>query len=361
MFKNKLNYYIISETLKSYFFVLLTLSILMWIIQAAKFLSLITESGLSISVYLKYIFFIFPKISSQLLIISFLFSLFLTFFKLQDNKEFEIYWLNGKSKIEISFLILKISIIPTLIALIFYLFLVPISNFKSREIIANSEFSMINSLVKSKNFNSPLKNLTIFVGKNDNKGNLEKVYIFEELKTIIAKKGRVINVDNKNYLELIDGFIHEKNNDNKITVIKFNTTIFDFTKYQTDVVKYPKLQERSTSWIIDNYIITKKNKNKINNEYLLEIHKRIFKPLFIPLISILCCFLLYSNNEKFNLTKLKLLVFVAGTLLIICIELLLTFSVKYFLFKYILYFSPFVGLGFGLFTLNIFLKNEPII
>ena len=357
MFKNKLNNYIVSEILKSYTIVLVSLSLLIWVAQAARFLNLITESGLSIKVYLNYICFIFPKIFSQLMIISFLISLFLSILKFQDNKEIEIFWLSGMSKIKFTFLILKVSLFPTLLALIFYIFLVPSSNFQSRFVIANSEFSMVNSLVKKKNFNSPLKKLVIFVHKNDNMGNLEKIYIFEELKTIIAKKGRVININEKNYLELSNGFIHEKNENNNITVVKFEKTVFDFTKYQTEIVKDPKLQEISTSDLI---VENKKLNEKKNKEYLYEIHKRIFKPLFIPIISILCCFILYTNQEKINLNKLKIFIFSISTLLIIFIEVLLNLSIKNILFQYSLYIIPLLLPILLILILANFLKNEPI-
>ena len=296
MFKNKLNNYIVSEILKSYALVLISFSLLIWIAQAAKNLNLITESGLSIKTYCYFILLIFPKIASQLMIISFLIGAFLTILKLLDTKEIEIYWLSGISKLNIAFTIFKVSFVPLILALLFYIYLVPLTNFKSREILANSEFSMINSLVKKNNFNSPLKKLTIFVNKNDNKGNLEKIYIFEELKTIIAKKGRVVNINDNNYLELVDGFIHEKNQQQNITVVKFEKTIFDFTKYQTEITKYTKLAERSTLWLFKNYKLRNNNK-----DILEEIHKRIVKPLFIPFVAFLCCFLLYTNNEKINL------------------------------------------------------------
>jgi len=327
---------------------------LIWIAQAAKNLSLITETGLSIKIYTYFIFLLFPKIFSQLMIVSFLISSFLTMLKFLDTKEIEIYWLAGISKLNIAFTIFKISFIPTALALFFFIYIVPYTNFKSRELLSNSEFSMINSLVKKNNFNSPLKKLTIFVNKNDNKGNLEKIYIFEEFKTIIAKKGRVININNNNYLELIDGFIHEKNQQQSITVIKFKKTIFDFTKYQTEVTKYTKLQERSSSWLFKEY------KNKKNKNALEEIHKRIFKPLFIPFVAFLCCFLLYTNNEKINLTKLKVFIFSISTFLIIFIEILINLSVKNYLFQSILYTFPFIGMGLTFYVLKNFLIKEPI-
>ena len=354
MFKNKLNNYIIKEILKSYILVLISFSLLIWIAQAAKNLNLITESGLSIQTYCYFILLIFPKILSQLMIISFLIGTFLTILKLLDSKEIEIYWLAGISKLNIAFTIFKFSFFPTIIALLFYLYLVPYTNFKSREILANSEFSMINSLVKKNNFNSPLKKLTIFVNKNDNKGNLEKIYIFEELKTIIAKKGRVVNINNNNYLELIDGFIHEKNQQQNITVVKFEKTIFDFTKYQTEITKYTKLAEQNTLWLFKNYKLSK-NKNTLE-----EIHKRIFKPLFIPFLAFLCCFLLYTNNEKINLTRLKILIFSLSTILIIFIEILINLSVKNNLFQIFFYTLPLIGLVLTFYTLKNFLKNEPV-
>jgi len=359
MIKNKLKSYLVIEILKSYFFVLISLSLLIWIVQAARFLNLVTEAGIEIEIYIKYIFFVYPKIISQLMIVSLLISLFLTIIKLQDNKELEIYWLSGISKIEISYFVLKISFAPTILALIFYVYLVPYTNYQSRMILANSEFSMVNSLVKKQNFNSPLKKLTIFVSDNDNKGNLKKIYIFEELKTIIAKKGRVLNIKDKNYLELIDGFIHEKDKNNSIAVVKFNKTLFDFTKYQTEIVKTPKLQDVSTAEII------KQKKNLINNKELknrdYEINKRIFKPLFIPIISILCCFLFFANNEKINLNKFKIFLFSIGTIFIIFIEIILNLSVENLFFKYLLFFFPPIGIIISFYLLNNFLKKEPYI
>ena len=355
MFKNKLNNYIIQEILKSYLLVLISFSLLIWIAQSAKNLSLITESGISIKTYTHFVFLLFPKIMSQLMVISFLIGSFLTILKLLETKEIEIYWLAGISKLNIAITIFKISIVPTILALFFYIYIVPYTNFKSREVLSQSQFSMVNSLVKKNNFNSPLKKLTIFVNKNDNKGNLEKIYIFEEFKTIIAKKGRVVNINDNNYLELIDGFIHEKNQQKNITVIKFEKTIFDFTKYQTEITKYTKLQERSTAWLIREY---KKNNKK--KDILEEIHKRIIKPLFIPLVAFLCCFLLYTNNEKINLIKLKILIFSLSTFLIILIEILINFSVKNYLFQNIFYILPIIGIIFVFYILKNFLKNEPI-
>ena len=352
MFKNKLKNYFVLEIIKSYFFTLTILTLLVWFTQASRLLNMITDNGISIQIYAQYTFFLMPKVFSQLMILSLLISLFLNIIKFNSNKELEIYWLSGISKQQISDLIIKISFFITILALIFYSYIAPLSGLKSREILANSEFSLINTLVKKNNFNSPLKNLTIFVNKNDNKGNLEKIYIFENKKTIISKKGRVLNIDQKNYLELIDGIIHEKNSKNDISTISFEKTLYDFTKFQTKIITTPKVQERDFAWLVNEYF------KSSNPDILYEIHKRVFKPLFIPFISIICCFALYGNNEKINLNRNKIIIFSFSTLLIIFIEILLNLSVLNIFFKYFLYTFPFIGSFFSYLFLKIYLIKE---
>jgi lipopolysaccharide export system permease protein len=356
MFKNKIKNYFIKDFLKSYLFVLLSLSMLIWITQSARFLYLVTDTGLSPLTYGKYILYLIPKIISQVTLISFLISVFLTIIKFQKNNEIEIYWLAGISKIDLVKILIKTSFIPTFIALFFYIYLAPFGSMKSREILSNSEFSLVNTLVKKNNFNSPLKGLTIFVKKNDNQGNLEKVFIFENNKTIISKKGRVVSVDNKNFIELSDGFIHEKNLKKNMNVVKFKTTMFDFTKYKTNITRTPKIQEKKFFELRNEYNSKTDISGKKN--LLHEIHKRIFKPLFIPIIAILCCFALYSNHEKINLNKIKIMTFCLGIFLIIFIEILLNLSVENIFFKYFLYAIPMFGPILMYVGLNNFLNNE---
>jgi len=352
MFKNKLKYYFLQEVFKSYIFILTVLSLLLWITQSARFLYLITESGLSIQTYAEYILYLFPKFISQMMLVSLLISLFLVIIKFQNNKEIEIYLLSGISKIELTKLIIKSSYFITIIALVFYIYITPISTMHSRTILANSEFSLVNSLVKKNNFNSPLKDLTIFVHKNDNQGILEKIFIFENNKTIIAEKGRILNIKDKNFLELEKGTIQEKNLSNDISTITFEKTLFDFTKYQTNTITTPKIQEKEFFLILDEY---KKNKDQ---QLLHEIHKRIFKPLFIPIIAIMCCFIFYSNNEKINLNKIKIFIFFLTTLIIIFIEILLNLSSINIYFRYLIYIFPILGAISIFFGLKKFLYSE---
>ena len=51
MFKNKINRYFFSEILRSFFIVLLSLSVIAWVARSVNFLDLIVEDGYSVNTY----------------------------------------------------------------------------------------------------------------------------------------------------------------------------------------------------------------------------------------------------------------------------------------------------------------------
>ena len=98
MTKNKLGYYFVKEFLKNYLSLLFVFSLIIWITQSVKLLSLIGEQGNSVLTYFIYIFLILPKFFSKLSLIIFFFSLISTINKLDDSNELKILWLSGLKK-----------------------------------------------------------------------------------------------------------------------------------------------------------------------------------------------------------------------------------------------------------------------
>ena len=329
MIKHKIFKYFFLEFIKIFLLISLSLSILIWMTQAARLLELITEFGNPISIYIKYILLIYPKIYESIFILCFAISMFFLINKFEESNELNIYWLSGISKNSIINFSVKIGALMIVIYIFLSAFITPWTSGKSRMVLAQSKFSLINSLVKENNFNSPLKDLTIYVNKNDNKGNLQNVFIYEKTRTIIAKTGEVLSNGEGNYLKLYNGITHEKNNEN-INVINFESTIFDFSKYQMRNIKTLKFSERSTKWL---YINRNLNNNKVN-EIREEFNKRLIKPFFILLICLVSCFLLYSNSEKVNLKKLKLTIYISSVLLIIINQIILGKSGDKIIYSY---------------------------
>lgn len=339
MLKNKIFQYFFIEFFKIFLIVSLSLSLLIWFTQAARLLELITEFGNPINVYIKYLIFNYPKILQNTFLINFIVSMFFLFTKFENSNEMKIYWLSGIGKKQIYLLCICISGILLILYLFLSIFLSPMSSFKGRLILGNSKFTLINSLVKEQNFNSPLKGLTIYVEKNDKKGNLEGIFIYEKTRVIISKKGKVLSDDKNSYLELIDGATQEKNNlNNKINFIKFNKTTFDFSKYNLKNISHPKFKERKLNWLFTN-LKNEKFSINIKKEIREEINSRIIKPFLIIILVSIICFNLISRKEKINLKKLKFLIYLISIILIIINEIAIGVSGKsfYYTLIYILF------------------------
>jgi lipopolysaccharide export system permease protein len=252
--------------------------------------------------------------------------MFFLFAKLNDAKEFGIYWLSGISKFKIYSLCMIIGAVVLVLNLILSIFLAPWSSYQGRLVLGESKFTLVNALVKEKNFNTPLKGLTIYVENNDKKGNLNGIFIYEKSRIITAQKGRVLTDGDNSYLELFNGTSQEKNN-KKINFINFNSTIFDFSKYQLRNTSYPKFTERKINWLFERLKNTQISmKNRI--DLRVEINSRLIKPFLILIVSTLICFLLFTNNDKINLKKLRIIIYVLSVSLLIINQIMLNLSGK---------------------------------
>ena len=324
MLKNKIFQYYFVEFFKIFLIISLSFSLLIWFTQAARLLELVTEFGNPISTYVKYILFNYPKIFQDTFLLNFIISMFFLFTKLENSNEIGIYWLSGISKKKIYALSILISSILLIFYLFLSIFLTPWSSYQGRLELGKAKFSLINTLVKEKNFNSPLDGLTIYVEKNDKKGNLENIFIYEKSRTITAKKGLVLTNKEGSYLELFNGTTQENNN-GKINFINFDKTIFDFSRYQLKNISYPKFKERQLDWLLIN-LKDKKTSDEGRKEIREEINSRIIKPFIIILITTIISFNLYSNNEKINLKKLKFYIYLICILMIILNEIAIGIS-----------------------------------
>ena len=69
----------------------LTISLIVWILQAVNYLDFVTEDGHGFLVYIKYTLLSFPKIASKLFTLTLFFSLCHTLLKYDYNNELIIF------------------------------------------------------------------------------------------------------------------------------------------------------------------------------------------------------------------------------------------------------------------------------
>ena len=315
------------------------IALIVWVIQAVNFLDFVSEDGHSFKVYFFYTLLNFPKIMSRILPFIFFVTIFYILVLYEEKNELLIFWTNGIDKKEFLKNINILSFLFVIVQLIFTIYIVPTTQDKARSFIRSSNIDLFPTLIKEKRFIDTVSDLTIYVDKKDEYGNFTNIFlkdgVGDKTETIYAKSGKIVENNNKNYLKLIDGKIIKKANTD-ITIFDFSETDINLSEYSTKTTTHPKIQELKTSMLL-HCILSFYNKNIIfsNDKFLCndsvlksaqqELLKRIYLPIYLPIVALIGASLILHNKDYINYTKFRFKLFIIGVLTIVTSEI----SVRY--------------------------------
>ena len=319
----------------------MTLGLIVWVIQAVNYMDFITEDGHSLGIYFKYTLLSLPKILSRILPFILFISVFYNLIKLENNNELLVYWTYGISKLKFINILFIFSLLFLIIQILLNIYVVPISLDKGRDYIKKSDLDFFPSLIKEKKFIDTVSDLTIFVDKINNKGELVNIFLKDQIEDkesqiIHAKKGILQKQNGKNFLVLLDGeFIN--NLQGKVTNFSFKKTNFDLSKYSTKTTTYRKIQEvdivvlisclkklyLETNYIeVKDFVCSNDSLKNIKQETL----KRIFKPFYIPVICLIASLLIFASKDNYAYGRVKIILFLLGIIALIASEISVRYS-----------------------------------
>ena len=308
----------LTDLIKLFLLCSLSISLIVWVIQAVNFLDFVSEDGHSFKIYFLYTLLNFPKIFSRILPFVFFISFFLILIKYENTNELIIYWLNGITKIKFINFILKISIIFVFLQLVLVSFIVPNFQDLARSYIRSSNIDFFPSLIKERKFVDTVSDLTIYVDKIEENGTLRNIFLEDDRGTgksqiVFAKKGELIYEDQKKFLVLSDGNFINKDL-NETTIFQFDVTDFNLSGYVTKSTTFPKIKEIKTITLIgcfvsiikktydfsSNVLPCVKNESVKNLKNITqELLGRFFLPFYLPAFALISSILIvYSKNEK---------------------------------------------------------------
>ena len=327
---------------KFFLLILFTISIIIWVLQAVNYLDFVTEDGHGFLVYFNYTLLSLPKIIGRI----FPFAIFLSFaynlLKYENKNELVIFWSFGVKKIEFINFFIKLSFLFVLISLLINAFISPYAQDKARSFIRSSDLDFFESILKPKKFIDTIEGLTIYFNEIGENGELKNIYLNNNLETVekssqitIAKIGKVESYGNKKVLVLKEGTTINEIGEN-ISEFKFTKSDFNISKFSTKSTVTKKIQETSTSDLIECLMVFHKTPDKINQSLNFltkncgikniknihqELYSRLIKPFYIIfLITISLLLILKSkNNHLFNTNKIQ--IYSLGFVAIIFLEI----------------------------------------
>ena len=255
MLQNKIYLNFILEIIKTFFLILFGFSLIALTVRAVSFLDLIVDSGYPVTTYFFYSSLNIFGLAPKFIPLSFLISLIIFIIKHDREGEFIILWTSGVKNKFCKYFFL-ISILITIIYLIFSSFLTPLALNKSRSLLSNDKFNSFLPTVKKQSFSDNFKGFTFIVeqksgnevkniflnDKGDNLKNLTPNTKEANEVTIVAQSGII----DKKKIFLINGQIISSQENGKNDFIKFKDLSIDLTSLSSSTIKQPKIQETST-------------------------------------------------------------------------------------------------------------------
>ena len=328
-----------ADCTKFFLLTILTISSIIWVLQAVNYLDFVIEDGHGFFVYFNYTLLSFPKILSRI----YPFAIFLAFtyilLKYEDKNELIIFWNIGITKIDFINFFIRLSLFFVFLSLLLNAIIAPFTQDKARSFIRTSDLDFFESILKPKKFVDVVENLTIYFERRNKNGVLENIFLNDksspnESQTTIAKTGMFEMRGDKKILILYDGKTINIIN-GKASEFQFSKTDFNISNFSTQTITHQKIQETSTVDLINCSLIFNnlkkdiddKIKNEINNckissleEIYKEVYSRLIKPLYITFLITLSLLLILKSKNDHTFKKYKIKIYFLGFLFIIFLE-----------------------------------------
>ena len=353
-----------------YLFLLLSLSLglIVWTIQAVNYLDYVTQDGHGLKTYFLYSILNFPKIIHRMVPFIFFISLFLILINYETKNELLIFWTHGITKVKFANVIIFLSVLLFILQIFIGAFVSPHFQYKSRALLKASNIDFFSSLIKEGKFINAVKNLTIFIDNKDIDGSFNNIFIDDSSKTnkmTYASRGIILEQNEKKLFRLFDGKVIN-NNKNKINVFSFDQIDIDLSEYSSNTILTPKIQEMPSKNLFlcsFDHIYKKINTSSRNcdisliNEINQELFKRFYKPLFIPIIAVICSFLLILPKNSSKYKSQSKLTFIFGFCLLIFSETTLRYSTTTSITTLIYIAAPWIIFLFAYYLFYLKVKN----
>ena len=358
---------ITKDTIAFFLLVTIIFGSIVWVIQAVNYLDYVTEDGHGLKTYFLFTLFSFPKIISKLIPFVFFIALFFTLINYDSKNELLILWTNGISKLGFVKKIFAISIFVLLVQIFFSAFLSPFTQYKARLFLKESNIDFFTSLIKEGKFINVVEGLTIFIDKKKSNNTFANIFIDDSSKAqnriIYAKTGKIVENNKKKIFILNNGQILNKEK-SKFNIFQFEEINFDLSNYNTNTILAPKIQEIETRQLLNCYMslnrksfIDQENydfscEDSIIKEIKEEMLKRLFKPIYIPVVALISCILIMKPKSDIFFNRARNMSFLLGFFLLVLSESLLRYSISSNLMFVFYIMTPFLFFFSTYFFLN---------
>ncbi len=279
--------YIFRQTAGALAMILVTLTLIVWMTTALRQISLVTNQGQSLLIFLKITLLAMPNLIATVAPVALLISALHSLNRLSGDSELIVLSASGSTVWRVMKPYLLLAFLVSAFTFWTNAELAPQSMRILRDYAIKVRTDLIGQVLQPGKFSSPETGLTIHIADRAANGDLVGLMIHDErdpsqIMTYLAEHGRIVKQeDGRALLIMRDGHIQRQNGKSKaVQIIVFDSYLFDISQFgPKEGARDFKPRERYLSELLypdENDAYYKQNKGKFRSE----LHDRLSNPLY---------------------------------------------------------------------------------
>jgi lipopolysaccharide export system permease protein len=240
--------YIGKHLLHSMLLITFSLTSIVWLTQALRFIDFIVNQGVSIMVFLQLTLLLVPSLLLMILPPALFCSVLFVYNKLKIDSELIVLQAAGLSKWRLAIPAFNIAAGVTVLAYVIALYIQPVSYSRFRDMQSFLRNNYVSLLLQEGVFSNPVNGLTVFIRERSKNGILNGILVHdnrlpEATVTMMAEQAKMVETPEGPRFLLINGNRQEMHS-GKLSFLTFNNYTMDISLYtRKTTVRKPDAQE----------------------------------------------------------------------------------------------------------------------
>ncbi len=283
---SRLSFYVLKQLIGPTALFALLLTSVVWLTQSLRLLDLVINRGQSAPTFLYLTLLILPGLLVIILPVAFFAGALYGLSRLSSDSELVVMGAAGFSKSQLTLPVMLAATIVMAVTYICGLYLMPVGQRAMAEKVLDIRDDIAGALLNEGEFNTPSKNLTVFIRELDSDGTIRGVLVYDSrdtknTTTYLAQHGVLAQTQAGARLIMFDGTIQQSSlRGAKLSTLKFKSYIFNLDQFAS-----PRATPlRATSERYLNELLwppeAARLTARLRNSYIAEAHNRLTAPLY---------------------------------------------------------------------------------
>lgn len=306
----KLNIYIAKQIFVGFLLVTFSLLSILWLTQSLRFVELITNKGLPLSIFVEMTSLLMPRLYVILSPIALFVAVLFVYNRMLSDRELIVMKSAGISPWQNAKPALSIGIVLSIFALYVNNIGIPQAEKAFNELEWKVKNDVSHLMFREGEFTTLQPHLTVFVTTHEKDGSISGILVNDERNpksknTLSAERGRIVYTEKGPRIIMINGVRQEVNNQtSQFSSLSFDRYSVDFGSTGPKKQKEEGVREKNLFELLNASSDTTLSQLEINR-YIVEGNKRILTPLYNLVFAILACTgLLVGSFNRRGQTKI---------------------------------------------------------